>query len=393
MQSMNEELQTVNHELQSKVDEVSRSNNDMTNLLNSTDIATLFLDSELQVRRYTKPTTKLFNLIPTDVGRPITNITSELMYTELPEDAQEVLRTLVFKEKLIAARDGRWFSVRVLPYRTLENLIDGVVLTFTDATAATRLKNTLREQAVEATQMADSLQALALGCGADGSCNYVSRPWAEYTGFPEQQHFGYHWLEAVHPEERERLRADWSAAVKSGSSFNTEFRLLSRAHGGNAYRWFRARAVPIRDEQGIITKWYLTAIDVDDLRQATAAQREAAERLETVLEGIDDAFIALDGTLTVTYFNAAAERMFARARGQVVGKRFVDVFPEAAGSLLASKLEEARKRQGVLSFQTELGDAGRQSSYAVRLRPFSAGISVFCQRAEASGHAPPGDSA
>jgi hypothetical protein len=85
--------------------------------------------------------------------------------------------------------------------------------------------------------------------------------------------------------------------------------------------------------------------------------------------------------------------MFARARGQVVGKKFVDVFPEVAGSLLASKLEEARKRQGVLSFRTELGEAGRQSSYAVRLRPFSAGISVFCQRAEATGQAPPGESA
>ena len=80
--------------------------------------------------------------------------------------------------------------MRVLPYRTLENLIDGVVLTFTDTTAATQLKMTMREQAIEARQMADSLQALALACSADGSCNYVGRPWVEYTGVPEQQHFG-----------------------------------------------------------------------------------------------------------------------------------------------------------------------------------------------------------
>jgi two-component system CheB/CheR fusion protein len=391
MQSMNEELQTVNHELQSKVDEVSLSNNDMTNLLNSTDIATLFLDGELRVRRFTTPTARLFNLIPTDTGRPITNITTELQYPELPEDAREVLRTLVFKEKQIAARDGRWFAVRILPYRTLDNRIDGVVLTFTDTTAATQLKMTLREQAIEARQMADSLPALTLGCSADGACNYVSRSWAEYTDTPEQQYFGFRWLEQLHSQERERVRAEWSAAIKAGTPLNTEFRLLSRAIGGDSYRWFKARAMPILDEQGKVMKWYLTAIDVEDLRRAAAAQREASERLATVLEGIDDAYMALDGALTITNFNAAAERLFAHARAQVVGRKFVEVFAEADGTMLAAKLEEAIKRQNVLSFRTELGEKGRQKSYAVRLRPFSEGVSVFCRRADGSEPASPPD--
>jgi len=102
MQTSQEELKSTNEELQSKVDEVSRSNNDMTNLLNSTDIATLFLDGELRVRRFSTPTTKLFNLIPTDTGRPITNITTELVYPNLPEDARDVLRTLIFREQQIA---------------------------------------------------------------------------------------------------------------------------------------------------------------------------------------------------------------------------------------------------------------------------------------------------
>jgi PAS domain S-box-containing protein len=382
MQSMNEELQTVNHELQSKVDEGSRSNNDMTNLLNSTDIATLFLDSELRVRRFTTPTTKLFNLIPTDSGRPISNITTELLYPELRDDAKEVLRTLIFREKQVAARDGRWFTVRVLPYRTLENMIDGVVLTFTDATAATQLKTSLHDQAMEARQMADSLQALALGCSADGSCNYVSRPWVEYTGIPEQQHFGHRWLEQVHPQERERVRSEWNAALKAGTPLDIEFRLHSRATGTLSYRWFKTRAVPIRDDTGKVAKWYLTAIDVEDMRQAMATQREAAERLSTVLEGIDEAFIALDSTLNITYFNGAAERMFERARDQAVGKRFIEVFPEAAGSMLAKNLADAGKRQNVLSLQAELTAAGRKQSYALRLQPSSTGISVFCRRSE-----------
>src|SRR5262249_17524390 len=159
----NEELQTVNHELQTKVDELSRSNNDMKNLLNSTDIATLFLDGELLVRRFTTQTAKLIKLIPGDAGRPITDIATDLDYPDLTEDAREVLRTLVFKEKHVSARDGRWFTVRIMPYRTLENVIDGLVITFTDATSAKLLEAALREQASQLRQMADSVPSLVWG--------------------------------------------------------------------------------------------------------------------------------------------------------------------------------------------------------------------------------------
>lgn len=132
MQSMNEELQTVNCELQSKLDDSSRANNDMKNLLESTDIAILFLDKKLNVRRYTTQTTKIINLIPGDVGRPLADLTTALLYPELIEDVQEVLRTQVFAEKPITGKDGQEFVVRVMPYRTLENVVDGVVITFRD---------------------------------------------------------------------------------------------------------------------------------------------------------------------------------------------------------------------------------------------------------------------
>ena len=145
MQSLNEELQTVNSELQAKVTELSQSNNDMKNLLNSTEIATLFLDSDLNVRRFTPQTTKIIKLIPADVGRPITDLVTELRYPELAADAREVLRTLVLAEKPIAAQDNRWFTVRIMPYRTLDDRIDGIVITFTDTTAAKTLEVELRK--------------------------------------------------------------------------------------------------------------------------------------------------------------------------------------------------------------------------------------------------------
>ena len=130
MQSLNEELQTVNAELQSKVDEFSRMSNDMKNLLNSTDIATLFLDKDLNIRRFTNQATKIFKLIKSDIGRPFTDQVSDLIYPELATDAIEVLRTLVFVQKQITTSDGRWFSTRIMPYRTFDDRIDGLVITF-----------------------------------------------------------------------------------------------------------------------------------------------------------------------------------------------------------------------------------------------------------------------
>jgi len=132
MQSLNEELQTVNIELQSKLDDYTRINNDLKNLINSTDIATLFTDKNLKIRRFTKKATEVFKLINTDVGRPFTDIVTELDYPGIADDAREVLRTLVFKEKNVSAMDERWFSVRIMPYRTIDDRIDGLVITFSD---------------------------------------------------------------------------------------------------------------------------------------------------------------------------------------------------------------------------------------------------------------------
>lgn len=162
MQSMNEELQTVNAEIQSKVEELTKSNNDMKNLLNSTDIATMFLDKELLLLRFTPHMTGIIKLIPSDVGRPITDIASDLIYPEMPDDIHEVLQTLVFTEKQVATRDGRWFETRIMPYRTLDDKIDGVVITFADINKFKTLEMELRQahQEIEK-RVAESTQELA----------------------------------------------------------------------------------------------------------------------------------------------------------------------------------------------------------------------------------------
>ena len=145
MQSLNEELQTLNAELQSKVDDFSRVNNDMKNLLNSTDIATLFLDKELNIRRYTIQLTKIFKLIKSDVGRPFTDMVTDLIYPDLAGDSIEVLRTLVFLQKPVPTKDGRWFNIRIMPYRTSDDRIDGLVITFINISELKKVELKLNE--------------------------------------------------------------------------------------------------------------------------------------------------------------------------------------------------------------------------------------------------------
>lgn len=146
MQSMNEELQTVNNELESKVREFSEANSDMINLLNSTDVATLFLDKKLNIRKFTDEVKKVFKLRPSDVGRPFVEVVSDLHYPKIEEHAKEVLRTLIYKENEISATAGRWYTVKIMPYRTMDDRIDGLVLTFIDISNAKKIETELKEK-------------------------------------------------------------------------------------------------------------------------------------------------------------------------------------------------------------------------------------------------------
>lgn len=132
LQSVNEELTTLNTELREKVDEIGRSNSDLQNLMASTRIATLFLDRTLRLKRYTPSAQELFNIIPGDVGRPLAHVTHKLDYSWMVDDAERVLRDLQTVEREITTTDGRHLHARLLPYRAIDDKINGVVLTFTD---------------------------------------------------------------------------------------------------------------------------------------------------------------------------------------------------------------------------------------------------------------------
>jgi two-component system CheB/CheR fusion protein len=145
MQSLNEELATVNAELRAKVDDLADAQSDLQNLLNSTDTATIFLDADLNIKRFTPAARAVANLIGSDVGRPLSDIAAKLEGPPLLDDAREVLQSLVSRAREIRSAEGTWYLMRTLPYRTVTNTIGGVILTFSDITAIKQAEGILRD--------------------------------------------------------------------------------------------------------------------------------------------------------------------------------------------------------------------------------------------------------
>jgi two-component system, chemotaxis family, CheB/CheR fusion protein len=162
LQSVNEELQTVNNELKNKLEEISRSHSDLENLMGATEVAMLFLDRDLRIRHYTPGMQQLFNIMPGDRGRPIKHFTHSLQYNQFLEDAQEVLHTLIPIEREVRGEEGGWFLLRMRPFRTTQDRIEGVIFTFVEITRLKKaeaelveLNATLEQRVLERTQELD----------------------------------------------------------------------------------------------------------------------------------------------------------------------------------------------------------------------------------------------
>ena len=257
LQSLNEELSTVNNQLQDKVQDLEAANNDMANLLDSTSIATLFLDRKLQVRRFTPSITRLFHLIPGDVGRHLEDIALRFRNGDLMGLARRVLANLQPVEKTVLSEDGGSFLCRILPYRTFDDHIDGVVLTFIDISDIQHMESELRSS---------EEQFLALVTASSDVVYRMSPDWTEMrqligrsviadTAQPDRS-----WLSKyIHPDDQPRILAVIKEAIRTKSLFDLEHRVL-RLDG--SLGWAHSRAIPIQDSQGDIVEWIGMARDV-----------------------------------------------------------------------------------------------------------------------------------
>lgn len=280
LQSVNEELTTVNQELKSRVDDLARANEDLASLMAASGVATIFLDRNLMTTRYTPSAVTLFRLIPTDLGRPLTDLRHRLHYPELQEDAEGVLRTQAPMKREVTDGHG-WYLAQMLPYRAAQDPSSGVVLTLIDISETRRAEQALRGSELRLRTLSDAVPQIIWTNDAAGRANYFNYRWYDYSGLSFEQSAGLGWQAIVHMDDELVAKARWVEAFTAGEVFDTEYRL--RASDGK-YRWFIGRNVPMHDAEGQVTGWFGTATDIEDLKEAAAALQESEEQFRRALE-------------------------------------------------------------------------------------------------------------
>jgi two-component system CheB/CheR fusion protein len=341
LQSLNEELSTVNNQLQDKVEELEKATNDMANLLNCTDIATVFLDRAFRIELFTPATAKLFSLIASDVGRPVGDITPRFSDPELLGDAQQVLQQLVPREKEVSTPDGCWWVRRIMPYRTRDNRIDGVVITFVDITERKKAADAVvRHLAAIVETSADPIYSKDL----DGTIRTWNRAAERLYGYTHDEAVGRS-VEMLFPEGRAREFAAIMAQLKRGETVQQLETERVRKDGQRVP--VAVTASPVRDDSGKVVSASVIARDISERRRAEQALRDREERLQAILDTAADAIITTDGQGIIQSVNAAAERMFGYTAAEMLGHNIKMLMPspyrEAHDDYMARYLRTGEK--------------------------------------------------
>lgn len=311
LQSVNEELSTVNAELQAKVADLTRANNDMNNLLAGTGIATVFVDHAQRILRFTPAATRIINLIQGDVGRPVGHLVSNLEgYDRLSADTQAVLDTLISREVEVRTKAGVWYAMRILPYRTLENVIEGAVITFIDINNLKRAQDAL-EWSEERFRMAaegsmDDVDWLDL---EKGCYTFLSPSQVALTGFSAEELRNYPAEEArsrVHPDDREDYDLQLQR-IAAGESHPETVEYRWQVKSGE-YRWFSHRRRAIRKDGRIVALLGVSR-DITDRKRAEDALA-ASERLwRSVAESLPSGVACfVEPGMAVRWVGGGAER-------------------------------------------------------------------------------------
>jgi len=331
LQSLNEELTTVNNQLHDKVDELEGTSNDLTNLLNCTEIASVFLTTDFRIKRFTPVSTRMFNLIASDIGRPISDIAQKFDDPDLLRDAEAVLLDLAKRAKEVQCHDERWCIRRILPYRTLDHRIEGVVLTFTDVT---EIKQASQPLGLLATVLLDSNDAIWVH-DFEGQIRVWNRGAELLYGYSEAEALAMGAGELASDEAELDTRGIWQRLRKGELVGPFEAPRLTK-DGRTIDVWVTATV--LTDKSGQPYAIAKTERDITELKRArvelereverrTASLREKEERLRAILNAPDDAIITIRHDGAIESVNAAAQRLFGYTAEAMIGQNVNILMP------------------------------------------------------------------
>jgi two-component system, chemotaxis family, CheB/CheR fusion protein len=331
LQSLNEELNTVNNHLQDKVEELESANNDMANLLNCTDVAIIFLDNHFRIKRYTPSATKLFSIIATDLGRPISDIAAKFPNSTLQQEVELALQTLTPNEKQMQTPDGCWWSRRITLYRTVDNHIEGAILTFADVTQVRRSD----EQAMRlAAVLLDSNDAVCVH-DFDGRISAWNRGAEEMLGYVEAEAFQMNEDQMIPEDLRARSHSLWEQ-LRRGERVNSwesqrrtkDGRILDVWVTATALKDATGRPIAIAKTERDITEQKRAHAHLEnEVQQRTAALRNSQDQLAAVLHTGADAVITINAMGIIQSVNTATERMFDYTAGELIGQNIKILMP------------------------------------------------------------------
>jgi two-component system CheB/CheR fusion protein len=269
LQAVNEELITLNSELQYKIDELSESNNDLFNLLAITNTATMFLDTNLCIKRFTPSISKIFNVLTGDIGRPISHITSNLVYGDFIKEIENVLDTLIIKEVDVLNKDGEYYRMKIIPYRTNENVIDGTIISFINITPIKETGKKLKSLI----ELVDRSPGMLMITDEKGNIEYVNSKFETFTGYSPADLDGKNFSLLKAEETDPHVFLDIMKALKSGKEWSGEF--INRKKNGELY--YEANFIyPVKFNKG---KTHFVAIKED-----ISERRVIRDELKKILE-------------------------------------------------------------------------------------------------------------
>jgi two-component system CheB/CheR fusion protein len=267
LQSVNEELSTVNAELQDKVSDLSRANNDMNNLLAGTGVATVFVDHQLRIARFTPAATQVINFISGDIGRPLEHVASNLVgYDRMVDDIRTVLDTLVPKEAEVQVKGGAWYLMRIRPYRTMENLIEGAVITLVDISERKKAEEGLRRSEARLNVFINQAFAGVSETDLDGRFLFANDRLCETLGYSREELLKRRVSDLTDAADMPRVLAEMQALAKDGPEVQFEKRWVRK--DGTRVRTLE-RVSAIREGQGSPSSLLWLSFDLADGQGAT----------------------------------------------------------------------------------------------------------------------------